>query len=164
MQYPTFLALTLSLALACVSPCFGEEEGEDNQIPINQRVTAEAWSALRAGDNREAVEKANECLERFQKSADTIQSILERQNTVLPTGEVASEERARVDRYQILHDVAACLLIKAWAEEKSGRTKEAAAAYTQARKYTYARIHDPSGGPYWSPAEVAAQSLERLAP
>lgn len=164
MQYPAFLALTLSLALTCVSPCFGEEEGEDSQIPINQRVTAEAWSALSAGDNRAAIEKSNECIERFGKSADTMQFILERQKAVLPTGDVSAEERGSVDRYQILHDLATCYLIRAWAEERLGRKNEAIADYKQVRHYTYARIKKQPAGSYWSPAEVAAQELERLSP
>ena len=165
MKYSPLIAIFLSLPLAFGVPSqAAEDEGEDNQIPINQRATAAAWTALRAGDNKEASEKASECIDRFQKSADTVEAILEQQKTVLPTGDVSREERVRIDRYQILHDVATCLLIKGWAEEKLGQQKLAIASYRQARNYTYARASDFPGAPYWATAEVAAQNLERLSP
>lgn len=164
MKYFITTAVSFILAFAVVAPLRGAEEDEDNESPINERVTAQAWAALRAGDNREAVEKANECLDRFQQSADTIQSILEQQNATLPTGDVSGEERERLYRYQILHDVATCLLIKARAEEKLGQRKDAAAVKKEAGRYTYARIKNRPDGPYWSPAEISAEILERSTP
>lgn len=165
MKYPTLFALFLALSFTHLVPCLGQEgEGEDSEIPINQRATAAAWVALRAGDNQKAIEKANECIVRFQKPADTVQSILEQQKTVLPTGNVSNEERARIDRFQILHDVATCLLIRAWAEESLGLQKQATSDYAEVRKYTYARTSEKPGEPLWSTAEVAVQNLQRLSP
>ncbi len=163
MKYFTAGVVSLIIALISITPIRAGEEEEDSDIPINERATAEAWSALRAGNNQEAIEKANECLDRFQKSADTIQSILQQQNATLPNGNVSEEDHERIYRYQILHDVATCLLIRAWAEEILGQSKKAVADHQQVRRYTYARTREHSEGPYWSPAEVALQNLERLA-
>ncbi len=134
------------------------------EVPINRQSTADAWAAFRAGDYATAIAKADVCIERFQKPAETIQTILEKKKAMLPTGAASAAERQRIDRYQILHDVATCLLIKAWAREKEGRKREAVTAYAQARRYSYARAAERDGEPYWSPAEVAGQHLGRLVP
>lgn len=134
------------------------------ETPINRQATANAWAAFRAGDYGAAVISADLCIDRFQGSADTIQSILEKEKAILPTGATSAGERQRIDRYQILHDVATCLLIKAWAKEKQGRILEAITAYAKARKYSYARAAERAGEPYWSPAEIAAQNWRKLNP
>ena len=165
MKHFVASVFAVSLLLAASGPCSAiEDESEDSQLPINRRATMEAWDALREGDAARAIAHATECIERFQKPADTIQSILEQQKAILPTGEISGDERARVDRYQILHDVAACLLIKGWAEEKLGRSAAALAAFEQARKYTFARVAGEPVHDYWSAAEVAADASRRLRP
>ena len=156
-------AVLLLLGASAVTNAM-EDESEDSQIPINRRATVEAWDALREGDPARAIANANECIDRFRKPADTIQSILEQQKAVLPAGDITGAERARIDRYQILHDVAACLLIKGWAEEKQGRNAAAFAAFEEARKYTYARVTGEPNTNYWSAAEVAAEASRRLKP
>lgn len=132
------------------------------QRPINRQATADAWTALRAGDYGLALTKANECIDRFQGAADGIQTLLEKDRTTLPTGAASSADRQRIDQYQILHDVATCLLIKAWAEEHRGRKGEAIKAYAKVKKYSYARATEHAGEPFWSPSEIASQHLSRL--
>lgn len=130
--------------------------------PLNQRATADAWAAFRAGKYALAITKASECIDRYQPAADKIQSILKGDKAKLPTGAVSAAHRQQIDRYQILHDVAACLLIKGWAEERLGQKSEATNAYAKAKRYNYARATERPGDPVWSPAELASQNLARL--
>jgi hypothetical protein len=134
------------------------------QTPINQQATADAWAAFKAGKYEIAITKANECIDRFQSAADGIQAILEGKNAALPTGVPSIADRQKIGQYQILHDVATCLLIRAWAEEKRGKTNEAIKAYAKVKKYSFARTSEKAGEPLWSPAELAAQQLRRLSP
>ena len=129
--------------------------------PLHRKSTTEAWAALRAGENGLAIAKASECIDRYQPAADKIQTILEGDKADLPAGAVSAADRQRIDRYQILHDVAACLLIKGWAEERWGQKSEARKTYAKAKKYTYARATERPGDPLWSPAELASQGLAR---
>jgi hypothetical protein len=163
MKRPILIAVAATFLLGDVgSWAVSEGEGGDTELALYITATAQAWEALRAGDKHKAIEKASECIERFQKPADTIQSILEQQKAVLPTGDVSSDERARIGRYQILNNVATCLLIRAWAEEGLGQEEQAVSDYAKVRKYTFARTSEKPGQPYWSAAEVAAQSLNRF--
>ena len=93
--------------------------------------------------------------------ADQIQANLESAKATLPKGRVSEADRKRIAKYQVLHDVATCLLIKGQAEEKLGHKAEARKAYTQARKYSQARISKPDGELFWSPAEKASEALSK---
>jgi tetratricopeptide (TPR) repeat protein len=132
------------------------------QTPLNEQATAEAWAAFRAGENERAITNADQCIARFGEAANRIQAILEEEKATLPKGAVSEADKKRIARYQILHDVATCFLIKGWAEEKLGHKEEARKAYTEARKYTHARSSMPTGESLWSPAEKASESLAKL--
>lgn len=132
------------------------------QKPINEQATAEAWTAFQSGDNATAIAKADVCISRFGKAADRIETILETNKVSLPSGQVSQAEKKRITRYQILNDVATCLLIKGWAEEKLGHVAEAKRAYTKARKYTQARTTSPNEESFWSPADAASERLTKL--
>ena len=164
MKISKLAALFLTLALAQSSICRAAEESEDedSEIPLNIRATAEAWAAFRNNDYREAAEKADECITRYQPSADKMQAILEAGKVQLPSGNVSEAEKEQIFQYGILHDVATCMLIKAWVAEKQGKKAEAAKAYNQVKKYSYARVSERPGEPYWLPAEVAVEQLKRL--
>jgi tetratricopeptide (TPR) repeat protein len=129
------------------------------QKPINAQATAGAWAAFLAGENEKAITNANRCIERFRDAADRIQSHLETEKAALPKGVVSTAEKQHLAKYQILHDVATCYLIKGWAEEKLGHKEEARKAYTKTKKYTHARSSRPTEESFWSPAEKASDLL-----
>lgn len=132
------------------------------QKPIYEQATAEAWTAFRSGNNETAIAKADECISRFRAAADRIQSILETNKPDLPIGKVSETDKERIARYQIVHDVATCLLIKGWAEERLGHIAAARKAYAETEKYTCARASDSNGNSFWSPAEAASKRLAKL--
>lgn len=134
----------------------------DSQTPLHRQATTEAWAAFKAGDHALAIARADECIDRFSPSANGIQALLEKENARLPTGKVSAEERERIGQYQILHDVAACLMIKAWSEEQLGKTEAAITTCSKVMKYTFARVSESNGDPIWSPSERAAQQLKKL--
>ena len=131
-------------------------------IPINRTTTTEAWNAFKAGDYKEAIANAKKCIERYQPSADGIQRSLEEKKMTLPLGQVSPEEKERIEQYQILHDVARCLLIAAWSEEKLGHKAEAAKHYREIELYTFARIFDESANIFWAAADRASGELKHL--
>ncbi len=163
MKRNVLLILSAVFALAPLGSLLSAADAPENrQIPINQRATAAAWKALGGGDYAKAIERASECIERFGKPADQVQSILEQQQASLPAGNVSAEEKTRIDRYQILHDVAACLLIRARAEAQLGQTEKAKADYEHVQRYTYARILESPGQHYSVPAELAPAESKKL--
>ncbi|MBI3850312.1 MAG: hypothetical protein HY298_08495 [Verrucomicrobia bacterium] len=131
------------------------------QKPFAEQATEEAWTAFKDGQYEAASVKAGECIAKCETVADQIEATLESARIVLPKGAVSQEDRKRIARYQVLHDVATCLWIKGQAEEKLGHQAEAKKAYTQAIKYSHARSSRPTGDSFWSPAEKAAEALAK---
>ena len=127
--------------------------------PLHEKFTAEAWRAFHAGEYQNAITNADQCIARFGEAANRIQAILQSEKTTLPTGTVSDADKKRIARYQILHDVATCFLIKGRAEEKLGHKEEARKAYTEATKHTQARSARPTGESFWSPAAKASERL-----
>jgi hypothetical protein len=127
--------------------------------PLHQKYTADAWTAFENGHYAAAITNADLCVARFGEAANRSQAALDSAKVILPTGVVTEAERKCIAQYGILQDVATCLLIKGWAEEKLGHTTEARKAYTEARKLTYARSSRPKGDSFWSPSENAAGHL-----
>jgi tetratricopeptide (TPR) repeat protein len=129
--------------------------------PLHKKATDEAWAAFQAGRYTTAVTNADQCIARFGEAANRSQAVLESERTTFPMGKVSEADKKRIARYQILHDVATCFLIKGWAEEKLGHKEEASKAYTEAKKYTHARSSRPTGESFWSPAEKASEPLPK---
>ena len=129
------------------------------QRPINELTTSNAWASFQAGQYETAISNADRCISRFAATADKIQAALENEKVALPKGKVSPDDRKRVGKYQILHDVATCYLIKGWAKEKLNMVAEARQAYLCAKKYTAARMPAPDGGSFWVPAELASERL-----
>jgi tetratricopeptide (TPR) repeat protein len=127
--------------------------------PLNEKLTTEAWEAYQAGRYAIAITTADQCLFSFREAANRIQAILESEKATLPTGKLSEADRLRIGRYQILHDVATCFLVKGWAEEKLGHAEEARKTYAEAKNYTQARSSRPTGDSFWSPAEKASALL-----
>ena len=130
-------------------------------LPLNARLTKEAWDAFNKEKWSAAVSKAEECIAEFRGQADREQEKLQKNGTENPpTGAVPEGERKTILSRGLLNDVATCFFIKGRALEKLGRKEEARQAFQTAAKYTYARCWDPSGW-FWSPAEAAADRLSQ---
>ena len=128
-------------------------------LATNLQLTLGAWNAFRAGDYETAIAKAGLCIQQFGAIADQLEANLDAEKASLPKGKASPTDKQLVDRYEVLHDVARCFLIKGMAEEKLDHKEAARAAYAAATKYKYARIHDPATDSFWSPAEKAAERL-----
>jgi tetratricopeptide (TPR) repeat protein len=162
MKNTTLAVLVAALSIISCREAIAQNEplpAAPAQMPINAQATAEAWAAFLAGENENAITNANRCIERYQDAADRIQSHLEVEKVDLPKGDVSTAEKQHLAKYQILHDVATCYLIKGWAEERLGHKGEARKAYIQAKKYTHARSSGPTGESFWSPARKASELL-----
>jgi hypothetical protein len=132
------------------------------QKPLHEQATAAAWKAFNSGAYDEAIARADECIARFGSAADQIESGLETNKTEFPTGPATEADMSHMATYQILHDVAICLLIKGWAEEKLGNKVEAEKSYAQAKTYTLARWKNEKENSFWSPATAATRRLAAL--
>jgi len=130
----------------------------------NEQLTAEAWKALEKKAMREAIAKADKCIESFEASAMKIQKQLEKARARVPKGEATEDEKKVVHQNGLLNDVATCYFIKGKAHEGLNEKDAAIAAYKTAAKLTYARTWDPAGPWFWSPADAATERLEELRP
>ena len=144
------------------SPPASESSRPPLREPFHQKVTAEAWAAFQNGQYAAAITNADRCIAIFGEAANRSQAILDQKKVALPTGAVSEAEKKRIGQYQMLHDVAMCFLIKGWAEERLGHQATAKKAYAAAKKFTHARSSRPKGDSFWSPAEKAAEHLDRL--
>ena len=161
------LIAALSIANFCTHVCAQDKPLPAAPVPrpfdepFHKKVTDQAWAAFHAGENEKAITNADRCIAVFGEAANRSQTVLESENTTLPKGKVSEADKERIAKYQILHDVATCFLIKGWAEEKLGHKEEARKAYAEATKYTYARSSRPTGESFWSPADKAAAALAK---
>ena len=130
--------------------------------PFHAKVTTEAWAAFQNGQYAAAITNADRCIAIFGEAANRSQAALDSEKVTLPTGAVSEAERKRIAQYGMLHNVATCFLIKGWAEERLGHQATAKKAYAAAKEFTHARSSRPKGDSFWSPAEKAAEHLDRL--
>src|SRR2546428_7699300 len=118
MKNPRFAVLIIALCVAAACAQGHTPAGQplatgaDLQTPLHIQATAEAWTAFRAGRNETAIAKANECIARFGETANRIEALLESNKVTLPNGVLSADDKKKIARYQILHDVATCYLIK----------------------------------------------------
>lgn len=125
-------------------------------LPFNVKLTNAAWKAFNKGDYKEAIKKAEQCIEEFEPSALKEQKELEKNNTPQPPkGKVSEDVKKVILNRGLLNDVATCWFIKGRSFEKLRKNQEAIQAYGNAAKYTYARTWDPEGKLFWSPAAAA---------
>jgi hypothetical protein len=133
----------------------------DQQKPLNEKATADAWAALGDGKYETAITNANLCIDEYRGQATRQQEKLHKEKADLPTGAVSDEVKKKIMENGLLNDVGTCYIIKGKAEEKLGRIEDAKKTYTAAKKLTYARVWDPQSG-FWSPAEAAGDRLDAL--
>jgi hypothetical protein len=131
-------------------------------LPLNARLTKEAWDAFNRKEWHTAIQKADECISQFQDQADDMQTQLEKSGVTVPTGTVSKQEKDQILKRGPLNDVGTALWIKGQAAEKLGMNEEAKQAYQSASKYTFARCYDASYDGFWAPADTAKGRLKHL--
>jgi len=129
---------------------------------LNEKATAAAWESFNGGKYQAAITNAMFCIDEFKGAADRLEAKLEKEKPDLPTGTVSEEIKKKIFQNGLLNDVATCFFVKGRAEEKLGKTEDAAKTYTSVKAYSYARTWDPSGGWFWSPSEAASDRLATL--
>lgn len=131
-------------------------------LPLNVRLTNQAWEAFNNGDHEHAISYAEKCINEFLGGAERIQLQLKKENATLPpTGIVSDQEKETIFALGLINDVATCFFIRGRSEEALGHKEEAIKVYEAASKYTYARCWDPSGW-FWSPSQAALDRLRML--
>jgi len=133
------LMLVGTLSLTFSGIVFAARWFSDRNLPLTEKLTTRAWDALHRSDYATAISVADDCIEFFNKLGDHREK-------------------------DISNDIATCFLIKGEATEKLGRMSEAIDAYENTMQYRFARVYDPNGRFFWSPAEVASDHLAVLRP
>jgi len=134
------------------------------ELPMNARLTVQAWTAFNAGRWEEAIARADECTSRFSQAAEATQTKLAQQSVPPPpVGPVPDDLRRTIASRGPLNDVATCWFMRGRASETLGRTSVAVQAYQTALRFPHARCWDPNGW-FWSPAEAAQERLKHLSP
>ena len=128
----------------------------------HERETGKAWDAFNRKDYRTGISHADKCIQRFSKQAQELQTKLAKARARIPNGPVTEAQKQKVFANGVLNDVATCLFIKGRCAERLRQIPQAKAAYSAARKLTYARCWDPQGPWFWSPSEGALDRLESL--
>lgn len=122
-----------------------------------QFITA-AWNAFNNNQFPEAIDLAQECINRWENEAINQQSAL---TQAPPNGKVSNDDKKAIFANWALNDVATAYFIKASSLEKLGKNAEAKDAYQKVITFPYARCWDPKGW-FWSPAEVASENLAKM--
>lgn len=156
--------LWLGLALVGVAiAIFSYRIISETYVPLSSKLATQAWDALNRSDYNSANATADECIRDFGGAAEREESKLQIDQVPFPpTGATSPEEKSRILARGVLNDAAACFFIKGEAASKLGRTKDAVDAYQSTIKYAHARIFDPKGDFFWSPAEAASDRLHGL--
>jgi hypothetical protein len=133
----------------------------ERYTPLNSKLTTQAWDAFNRSDFNAAISAADECVSRFRSSAERQESALQNESPP-PVGKTSDEQKNALLARGVLNDVATCFFIRGESASKLGRTTEAMDAYTAAGRYPHARVFDPRGNFFWSPADAAADRLKDL--
>ncbi len=144
------------------------KSNKSNLVTVTRRFsTDEAMKAAFDEFNRleydQAITKANDCIEKFKSGADSLQASLEtEQRPMYPTGTIVGSQRQEVFDNGMLNAVAGCYWIKARSYHAKGNLEQAKETYLITTQYTYARIYDPAGDFFWSPADDAGQRVKQI--
>jgi hypothetical protein len=171
-----FYILTLVAAHAmCLS---GVAAGQDP--PPNEKFRADALEALKEKNYDQAIEHANQCVEKFRRAAERNQKRLADKNVPLDLhlNPLTEELKKKLFSRGPLNDVGACYFVlgeanRLAAEElaasnatKNEKLADAKKNYEKAAQLTYSVIYDPGpkdqdGAFFWSPAEAAQDALDQ---
>jgi tetratricopeptide (TPR) repeat protein len=136
----TFCFLLSSAPLACAE-----------EAPSSRDFVKMSWEASGTNDFEKAIEYTDRCVELYGAQA-------KEQGATL----TAFSSSAHEDKYGVFDDVATCIFIKGEIYMKQGKTEEAIKTFnTIIRDYKFAQAWDPRGW-FWSVAEKAQDSLNKL--
>lgn len=127
-------------------------------ISRSQECVAAAWDNFEKNQLLEAINYAQECIDRWESEAIKQQSTL---TEAPPNGEVSEEEKEAIFANWALNDVGTAYFIKAWSLEKLGESSEAKEAYEAAITFPNARCWNREGF-FWAPAEEASNRLAKM--
>jgi hypothetical protein len=134
-----------------------------NAMPLDMRLTKQAWDAYNKNKYENAIGYAEECISAFKAGANRDQSRLAQESAPPPpTGKVSVQERETIWRRGPLNATGTCFYIKGRSLEALGQKQESIPALREASQYTYARCWDPKTKIFWNPAEAAGDRLQLL--
>jgi hypothetical protein len=73
-------------------------------LATNLQLTLGAWNAFRAGNNEQAVAKADQCIQQFRGVADQIEANLNAEKAGLPKGKASPADQRLVDQFEVLRN------------------------------------------------------------
>ena len=132
-----------------------------------EQCLSKSWDAFNKARYESAIKFAEQCIDRFGRTADRAQEKLESDREPLPpTGTVDDSEKQAILKRRVLNDVATAYFIKGQAAEylskqnpNSQKFKDIAKeAYEATCHYKHGRTWDPRGW-FWSPCEAASEHL-----
>lgn len=151
---------SILILLSLISFSFIVQSGQEFRNVI---LTGNAWKAFNKGGYDNAIEIAKDCILEFQGDAASEQEKLENNKAPFPVeGKTTEKEKSIILNRGLLNDVAACWYIIAVSEMKLGNNDKAISAFNKLKKYSYARVYDPSYDGFWSPAKKADSYIKSL--
>ena len=162
MNRINYKPLVIGLFLLAVSgSIFSYRYSEAQNIPLNQKLTKEAWDCFNNSDYEEAIKKTNECIGLFRGQAEIKQEELEKLNVHKPSVTPSDKERKEIFSRGLLNDVATCYYIKGLCYKKLSNNEDATKSFLNAKKFSYAMCWDPQGW-FWNISEAASGKLREL--
>jgi len=155
--------LLIALSILVSGSILGYRQEVLARMPLDVRLTKQAWDAYNKNEYESAIRYAEECISEFKGQADREQHKLEQENAPLPpTGRVPDQEKEAIWRRGPLNVAGTCFYIKGRSLEALGQKQESIPALREASRYTYARCWDPKTKIFWNPAEAAGDRLQLL--
>jgi len=130
-------------------------------IPLNQKLTKEAWDYFNNSNYEKAIEKADECIGLFRGQAEIKQEELVKLNGHKPSATPSEEEKKEILSRGLLNDVATCYYIKGLCYKELRNNEDATKSFLKAEKFSYAMCWDPQGW-FWNISEAASGKLREL--
>ncbi|MBF0511023.1 MAG: tetratricopeptide repeat protein [Candidatus Omnitrophica bacterium] len=136
------------LCLFLISP-YGTVHAQQRS---STEIVRQAWEASNKGDLKTLSALVDEIVEGYGQKAEFLSKELR-----------GFPARADFHNYQVVSDVATALFVKAELLMNQGQKEEAKKEFRDIiAKYRWAQCFDPSRGAYWSIAEKAQDSIDRI--
>jgi tetratricopeptide (TPR) repeat protein len=162
MKMINYKPLVIGFILLSISSIiFSYQYSIRQNIPLNQKLTKEAWDYYNNRNFENAIEKANECIKLYRGQAELKQEELLKKGTSKPNSTPDSKEKKEIFSRGLLNDVATCYYIKGASYEELKKNEEAVKSYSKAEYFTYAMCWDPQGW-FWNVSEAASGKLKEM--
>jgi hypothetical protein len=135
-----------------------------------EKCLKDAWRHLDGSDYAAAIDDANTCINDFAVKAKRMEDELQAKHVP----QSVNRAKREIFKQGVLNDVAAAYIVKGKsaealrkrsqsASEKAAQRQTAIEAYKAAEALKHALVWNPGSKSFWSPSEVATDSLTRLA-